>query len=72
MEFDSWLMLACYFPQGEAKAPYFEVCRQVARECVERPLLIVSDLNTGSQTADKTPGDEKYARSDDFDGLLDT
>ena len=69
VEFDSWLMLACYFPQGEAKAPYFEVCRQVARECVERPLLIVGDLNTGNQTADKTPGGEKYARNDDFDGL---
>jgi hypothetical protein len=54
--FLDWTMLACYFPQGEAKGRYFDVCCDVARACSGRPLLMLGDLNTGNQLADKTPG----------------
>jgi len=62
-------MLACHFPQKEAEARYFEVCRSVARDCGRQPLLIIGDMNTGNQAADKTQDGEKYACTEDFDGL---
>ena len=69
VQFDSWAMLACYFPHLEAKAPYFDVCERVAKECGGQPLLIVGDLNTGNQSVDKTAAGTKYACSDRFDRL---
>lgn len=68
-EFESWLVLACYFPQMKAKARYFEVLRNATRDSGWQPLLIVGDMNTGNQVADRTPNGERYARSEDFDGL---
>ena len=56
-------MLACYFPQLEAKAAYFDVCERVAKDCGGQPLLTVGDMNTGNQIADKTPAGVKYACS---------
>jgi exonuclease III len=69
VEFGTWTVLACYFPQGAAKARYFEVCRNVVRDCRRKPLLIVGDMNTGNQAADKSPAGVKYACSEQFDGL---
>jgi exonuclease III len=69
VQFDSWVMLACYFPQLEAKAAYFDVCRRVAQDSSDQPLLIVGDMNTGNQLIDKTPTGTKYACSDRFDQL---
>jgi len=69
VQFDSWTMLACYFPNGDAKAKYFDVCETVAKDCGPRPLLIVGDLNTGNQLVDKTPSGVKYACSERFDRL---
>jgi exonuclease III len=69
VEFDGWTLLACYFPQKAAKARYFEVCRRIAQDRETRPLLIVGDLNTGNQMADRTPAGTPYFCSDDFDDL---
>jgi exodeoxyribonuclease III len=68
-EFGSWAMLACYFPQREAKAKYFDVSRMLSRDSRTRPLLIVGDLNTGNQESDRTRGGEKYIRAEDFNSL---
>src|SRR5574337_1315927 len=77
VEFNSWSMLACYVPgaertdkaQVEAKARYFAVCREVASDSNTRPLLIIGDLNTGNQTADRTPQGDRYACAEHFDDL---
>lgn len=71
--FFGWTMLACYFPQGEAKGRYFDVCFDVARACSGQPLLMLGDLNTGSNKLDdKTPGGLNYACADKFDRLSST
>ena len=67
--FDNWRMLACYFPQGDAKGRYFDICRNVAQECAGSPFLMIGDINTGNQVADKTPNGVKYACAERFDRL---
>jgi len=67
--FDGWNLLACYFPQGQAKARYFDECSATALNLGASPLLIAGDLNTGNQAADKTLGGVKYACADRFDAL---
>jgi exonuclease III len=67
--FDGWTMLAAYFPQGQLKQRYFDVCRDVAIAHSGQPFLLVGDLNTGNQVADKTPAGAKYERDERFDRL---
>jgi hypothetical protein len=50
VQFNSWILLACYFPQGKVKAAYFDACQQEAKAAGNQPLLVVGDLNTGNQT----------------------
>lgn len=77
VEFASWSMLACYVPgarltnkqQIEAKARYFDACTEIAGSSNRRPLLIVGDMNTGNQTADRAPDSEKYSCVKRFDDL---
>jgi exonuclease III len=69
VQFDVWTMLACYFPQGRAKSRYFDACRDVAEAVSAKPFLIVGDLNTGNQVADRTPTGERYACAERFDWL---
>jgi exonuclease III len=64
-----WTMLAAYFPQGELKHRYFDVCHDVSQACVGKPFLLIGDLNTGNQVADKTPNGVKYACPERFDRL---
>ena len=64
-----WTMLACYFPLGEAKARYFQTCSNVAKAVGASPFLMVGDLNTGNQLADKTLDGARYACADRFDHL---
>ncbi len=66
-DFDAWTMLGCYFPQGNAKAPFFDVCAGLAKGR-QHPFLMIGDLNTGNQDADRTGG-ERFACADRFDGL---
>jgi len=67
VEFDGWTMLAGYFPQGDAKARYFQACSDAAKAVGVTPFLLVGDLNTGNQHADKTPNAEKYACAERFE-----
>jgi exonuclease III len=69
VDFRDWRMLASYFPQGEAKARYFWACSDIARAVGAAPFLLVGDLNTGNQLADKTPSGERYACAERFDHL---
>jgi len=65
--FADWTMLAAYFPQGDVKGRYFEASRRAA--ATSTPFLLVGDLNTGNQVADKTPNGERFACSERFDEL---
>jgi exodeoxyribonuclease III len=67
--FDGWTMLACYFPQGKAKNRYFDACRDVMQACSGQSTLMIGDLNTGNQVADKMPEGLKYACAERFDRL---
>jgi exonuclease III len=68
-DFPDWSMLASYFPQGEAKNRYFDVVRRLADARGDRPFLVMGDLNTGNQLADKTAAGAKYACAERFDRL---
>jgi hypothetical protein len=67
--FGGWTLLACYFPKKKAKAGYFDVCRDEARACSEPPFLLLGDLNTGNQVADRTPDGDRYVCADRFDNF---
>jgi exodeoxyribonuclease-3 len=45
-------ILGCYFPQGQAKAPFFRKCIEVASENVNSPLVLIGDFNTGRNDLD--------------------
>lgn len=70
--FDGWTLLAAYFPQREAKARYFKACSDLATAVGVGPFLLVGDLNTGNQNADRTPTGDKYDCAELFDGLSDS
>ena len=69
LAFDGWTMLAAYFPQRAAKARYFRACSDLARAVGNEPFLLIGDLNTGNQHADRTPTGENYVCAELFDGL---
>jgi exonuclease III len=69
-EFADCLLLACYFPQGQAKAPFFERCTSIASGAADRPFLMLGDLNTGNQQRDRVLGSSPYHCSAAFDGLV--
>ena len=58
-------VLCGYFPQLQAKRPFFEACLQQA---VGRPgpLLLIGDLNTGRNDIDLDDGATKFACADQF------
>jgi exonuclease III len=62
-------LLACYFPQLNAKAAFFGRCLEVARQHEAAPFILAGDLNTGNQLADRSEGAGKYSCSDQFDRL---
>jgi len=45
-------ILGCYFPQRQAKAPFFRKCIEVASENDDRPLVLIGDFNTGRNDLD--------------------
>jgi exonuclease III len=52
-DFESgWRLLGAYFPQGQAKAPFFQVCLQEAARSNDLPFLLLGDLNTGLNDMD--------------------
>jgi hypothetical protein len=45
-------LMAAYFPQGKAKAPFFEICIKEAISSQGAPLLFLGDVNTGHNKVD--------------------
>jgi len=58
-EMDHHTLVAAYFPQAKAKADFFERCGSLVEQ-ETRPLLILGDLNTGSNHSDIEPGASRF------------
>lgn len=58
-------ILGAYFPQRQAKADFFSRCVELVSE-EEGPLLLIGDLNTGSNTLDIEPGGARFHCERDF------
>ena len=69
VQFDKFILLACYFPQAEAKAPFFFRCAEIATEYAATPFVLLGDLNTGNQLADKDCTGAPYHCANRFDDL---
>lgn len=67
--FDGFDVLACYFPGMNAKAPFFVRCAEIAAAHDSIPLLIVGDLNTGSQIGDRDERGDRYLCAEAFGAL---
>ena len=67
--FQNWTLLACYFPQDTAKGRFFSACKEIAAVHSETPFVILGDLNTGNQCADKSQSGAPYACAAGFDAL---
>lgn len=61
-------VLCCYFPQLDAKKPFFDVCLEQATGA-KNPLLIIGDLNTGNNLIDLEAGATKFSCADQFNML---
>jgi exodeoxyribonuclease-3 len=68
--FQRTMLLVCYFPQLTAKAAFFDRCLELAREHQAAPFVLVGDLNTGNQLADRCEGAGKYYCAEHFDRLV--
>jgi exodeoxyribonuclease-3 len=62
-------LLRCYFPQREAKAPFFRQCIQVAQTRRDVPFLLVGDLNTGRNDLDIEGSGARFHCADLFEAL---
>jgi exodeoxyribonuclease III len=69
VRFANWVLVASYFPQSRAKAAFFAALINAAQEHSGLPFLIVGDLNTGNQLADKSPQGGNYHCAAQFDQL---
>jgi exonuclease III len=69
VRFQDWTLLASYFPQRKAKGRFFSACKEIAAAHPETPFLILGDLNTGNQLADKSPNGAPYLCAEGFDAL---
>ena len=52
-------VLVAYFPQSKAKAPFFQRCAEFAAK-ETAPMLVIGDLNTGSNVRDMEPGGARF------------
>jgi exonuclease III len=62
-------LLGCYFPQRDAKAPFFRQCIRVARTHEHAPFLMIGDLNTGRNDLDIEGAGARFHCTDLFDAL---
>lgn len=69
VEFANFDLLACYFPQGEAKRPFFARCCEIASEHAGLPFALMGDLNTGNQVVDKDVLGARFHCAAEFDSL---
>lgn len=45
-------ILGCYFPQRQAKAPFFRQCIELAADNCDLPFVMIGDFNTGRNGVD--------------------
>ena len=64
-DLDGLRILCGYFPQLDAKKPFFDVCLEQAAK-VKSPLLLIGDLNTGRNDIDLEAGATKFSCADQF------
>jgi exodeoxyribonuclease-3 len=62
---DQQVIVGAYFPQQQAKAAFFERCGFLSTN-EKLPLLILGDLNTGSNACDIEPGATPFHCEKDF------
>jgi exonuclease III len=67
--FSDMNLLACYFPQQLAKAPFFRRCLELTSQHQAVRFLLTGDLNTGNQLLDRGEGAGKFYCADLFDQL---
>lgn len=69
VRFQDWTLLASYFPQRKAKGRFFSACKEIAAAHAETPFVILGDLNTGNQLADKSSNGAPYLCAEGFEAL---
>jgi len=67
--FPTWRLLAVYFPSVRGKSDFFDGCMALAKRHARTPFLLIGDMNTGNQTADREPAGMRYHSADAFDRL---
>jgi exonuclease III len=64
-------ILGCYFPQGRAKAPFFQRCIEVTLDTKDVPFFVIGDLNTGRNDLDIEGTGARFYCADLFGALSD-
>jgi hypothetical protein len=67
--FERFTLLGCYFPQHLSKLPFFTRCGKIVVEFGVKPLLLLGDMTTGNQIADKDIAGGLYHYAGAFDQL---
>jgi len=62
-------ILGCYFPQGQAKAPFFKRCTELASKNRDVPFVMIGDLNTGRNDLDVEGTGTPFYCADLFEAL---
>jgi exonuclease III len=62
-------LLAAYFPQNKAKAPFFQSCMAEAAKSDQTPFLLLCDLNTGRNDLDIEGNGAPFYCADLFQAL---
>jgi len=62
-------LLAAYFPQGEAKGPFFKTCIDEAVLSGATPFLLLGDLNTGRNDVDVEGNGTPFVFANLFEAL---
>lgn len=67
--FNTWALLAAYFPQGKRKTDFFSECNKIALGHEKLPFAILGDFNTGNQLMDRSASGSPYVCAALFDDL---
>jgi exodeoxyribonuclease-3 len=62
-------ILGCYFPQRQAKAPFFQQCIEVASKNRDAPFVMTGDFNTGRNDLDIEDTGTPFYCADRFEAL---
>jgi exodeoxyribonuclease-3 len=65
-------VVGAYFPQLDAKRPFFDRCKKLAKKSAEAPFLLIGDLNTGRNDIDLELDATPFACATDFVELSDS